>query len=208
MKNELYVGQYEAYDIVKIYMDKIGGHCEVGLANGPDFVKVLKESCRKLSFSRIENLIEGNIKVIDMMNHYFNTLDAREIEVLHILESSTKVLKLILDDKKIDVKKVDVKKMEEARKARLAKKAKVIEESKKVNVDALLASLNATRNRNAELIHEVSKTKNEVKSANDEIATLKMMLALANEKIASLAKDVEELAIYKEMVEEETKIAA
>lgn len=86
---------------------------------------------------------------------------------------------------------------------------KVIEKKvETMNVDAILASLNNVRNRNAELVHEVSKTKNEVKVANDEIASLKTMLALAYEKIASLEKDNEELAIYKEMVEEETKIAA
>lgn len=85
---------------------------------------------------------------------------------------------------------------------------KVEKKVETMNVDALLASINKLRNRNSELINEVNKFKNEVKVANDEIASLKMMLALANARIASLEKDNEELAIYKEMVEEETKIAA
>ena len=85
---------------------------------------------------------------------------------------------------------------------------KVEKKADTVNVEALMTSINNLRTRNSELVSKVGKMKNEIKSANDEIASLEMMLALANARIASLEKDNEELAIYKEMVEEETKIAA
>lgn len=84
------------------------------------------------------------------------------------------------------------------------------EENKKqnhmVNADSLMTSINNLRNRNSELINEVNKFKNEVKVANDEIASLKKMLEMATLKIAELEDENDELAIYKEMVEEETKI--
>ena len=84
------------------------------------------------------------------------------------------------------------------------------EENKKqnnnVNVDSLIASINNLRTRNSELVSQVGKMKSEIKSANDEIASLKKMLEMATLKIAELEDANEELSIYKEMVEEETKI--
>lgn len=73
-----------------------------------------------------------------------------------------------------------------------------------VNVDALLASINNLRMRNSELVSHVGKMKNEIKSANDRIASLKKMLELATLKIAELEDANQELSIYKELVEEET----
>lgn len=83
---------------------------------------------------------------------------------------------------------------------------KVEKKVETMNVDSLMTSINNLRNRNSELINEVNKFKNEVKVANDEIASLKKMLEMATLKIAELEDANQELSIYKEMVEEETKI--
>lgn len=82
-------------------------------------------------------------------------------------------------------------------------------EEKKVespSVDVLLTTINNLRTRNSELVSKVGKMKNEIKSANDEIASLKKMLEMATLKIAELEDANEELSIYKELVEEDTKI--
>ena len=87
---------------------------------------------------------------------------------------------------------------------------KVNEEEKEnadtVNVEALMTSINNLRTRNSELVSKVGKMKNEIKSANDRIAELEKMLDLATLKIAELEDANEELSIYKELVEDETKI--
>lgn len=83
---------------------------------------------------------------------------------------------------------------------------KVEKKDDTVNVDALMDSINNLRTRNSELVSKVGKMKSEIKSANDEIASLKKMLEMATLKIAELEDANEELSIYKELVEEETKI--
>lgn len=83
---------------------------------------------------------------------------------------------------------------------------KVEKKADTVNVDALMASINNLRMRNSELVSQVGKMKNEIKSANDEIAELKKMLEIATLKIAELEDANQELSIYKELVEEETQI--
>ena len=75
-----------------------------------------------------------------------------------------------------------------------------------VNVDSLMTSINNLRTRNSELVYKVGKMKGEIKSANDRIAELEKMLELATLKIAELEDANEELSIYKELVEDETKI--
>ena len=100
--------------------------------------------------------------------------------------------------------------MEEKMAEKRANKKMKEEENKKhnhmVNADALMASINNLRTRNSELVSQVGKMKGEIKSANDEISELKKMLELATLKIAELEDANQELSIYKEMVEEETKI--
>ena len=83
---------------------------------------------------------------------------------------------------------------------------KVEKKDDNVNVDALMASINNLRTRNSELVSQVGKMKNEIKSANDRIAELENMLEMATLKIAELEDANEELSIYKELVEEETQI--
>ena len=75
-----------------------------------------------------------------------------------------------------------------------------------VNVDSLMTSINNLRTRNSELVSKVGKMNGEIKSANDRIAELEKMLELAKLKIAELEDANEELSIYKELVEDETKI--
>ena len=75
-----------------------------------------------------------------------------------------------------------------------------------VNVDSLMTSINNLRTRNSELVSKVGRMKGEIKSANDRIAELEKMLELATMKIAELEDANEELSIYKELVEDETKI--
>ena len=75
-----------------------------------------------------------------------------------------------------------------------------------VNVDSLITSINNLRTRNSELVSKVGKMRGEIKSANDRIAELEKMLELATMKIAELEDANEELSIYKELVEDETKI--
>lgn len=105
------------------------------------------------------------------------------------------------------VESIRQRKLELAKKLRKNAETKVEKKmNNTVNVDDLMASINKLRTRNSELVSNVGKMKNEIKSANDEIATLKKMLELATLKIAELEDANEELAIYKEMVEEETKI--
>lgn len=74
------------------------------------------------------------------------------------------------------------------------------------NADSLKDALNNLRTRNSELISKVGKMKGEINSANDRIAELEKMLELATLKIAELEDANEELSIYKEMVEDETRI--
>ena len=99
------------------------------------------------------------------------------------------------------------------RKLTLAKKVekKMKDEEKRkhdnmVNVDSLMTSINNLRMRNSELVSKVGKMKGEIKYANDRIAELEKMLELATMKIAELEDANEELSIYKELVEDETKI--
>ena len=109
-----------------------------------------------------------------------------------------------------DAKVVDSihrRKMELAKKLRKNAETKVEKKmNNTVNVDDLMASINKLRTRNSELVSNVGKMKSEIKSANDEIASLKNLLEMATLKIAELEDANEELSIYKEMVEEETKI--
>ena len=98
------------------------------------------------------------------------------------------------------------------RKLTLAKKlmkkdeTKVEKKADTVNVEALMTSINNLRTRNSELVSKVAKMNGEIKYANDRIAELEKMLELATLKIAELEDANEELSIYKELVEDETKI--
>lgn len=90
--------------------------------------------------------------------------------------------------------------------AKMADRKKVDKKADNVNVEALMTSINKLRTRNSELIYNVGKMKGEIKSANDRIAELEKMLELATLKIAELEDANEELSIYRELVEDETRI--
>lgn len=109
------------------------------------------------------------------------------------------------NDSKV-VENIRQRKLELAKKLRKNVETKVEKKDDAVNVEALMASINNLRMRNSELVSQVGKMKSEIKSANDEIASLKKMLEIATLKIAELEDANQELSIYKELVEEETQI--
>ena len=151
---------------------------------GNDLVKTMVAEMMEWGISWVvdDEMVLATVPTTDDERHFYATNDAKVVDSIHQC------------------------KMELAKKLRKNAETKVEKKADTVNVDALMSSINNLRMRNSELVSHVGKMKNEIKSANDEIASLKKMLELATLKIAELEDANEELSIYKEMVEEETKI--
>lgn len=150
-----------------------------------DLVKTMVAEMMEWGISWVVDgeMVLATVPTTDDERHFYATNDAKVVDSIH------------------------QRKMELAKKLRKNAETKVEKKmNNTVNVDSLMASINNLRTRNSELVSKVGKMNGEIKYANDEIASLKKMLEMATLKIAELEDANEELSIYKEMVEEETKI--
>lgn len=152
---------------------------------GNDLVKTMVSDTMEWGIAWVVDgeMVLATVPATDDERHFYATNDAKVVESIR--------------QRKLELAKKPRKNVE----TKVEKKMNNI-----VNVDSLMASINNLRTRNSELVSKVAKMNGEIKSANDEIASLKKMLEMATLKIAELEDANEELSIYKELVEEETNV--